>query len=243
MVSAQHLVDAEADAVERPVTRSWAKQRFGFSLPPVLTRSVHWANVTTYKLLGSHRTFSFEGRDLRYFYHRYNNTASNERTIEVPIAREFLRPGQSVLEVGNVLNHYFPFPHDIVDKYEVGEGVTNCDIVEFTPSRRYDLIVSISTIEHVGWDEPTKDPDKPIRAISQMMRLMAEQGSMIITFPGGYNPYLDEFLESGSCKCRRHHRYQRMSWLNEWREVRSFSPGVRYRHPYPFANTLHVLVF
>jgi hypothetical protein len=242
-VTRNQLVDTKIDEIERPVTRSWAKQRLGFALPPVLTKSVHWANVTTYKLLGSHRTFAFEGRDLKYFYHRYNNTASNERAIEIPIARQFLRSGQGVLEVGNVLNHYYPFPHDIVDKYEVAAGVTNCDIVEFESSKRYDLIISISTIEHVGWDEPTKEPDKAIRAIERMKSLMAAQGDMIITLPGGYNPYLDEFLESTACRCQRHHRYQRMSWLNEWREVESFSPGVRYRHPYPFANSLHVLIF
>jgi hypothetical protein len=236
-------LETTADEIERPITRSWAKQRLGFALPPVLTKSIEWANVTTYKLLGSHRTFTFEGRDLNYFYHRYNNTASNERTIEIPIARQFIHSGESVLEVGNVLNHYFPFLHDVVDKYEVAEGVKNCDIVEFASSECYDLIISISTIEHVGWDEPAKEPDKVIRAIERMKSLMAAQGTMIITVPGGYNPYLDEFLQSPACQCRRHHRYQRMSWLNEWREVKSFSPGVRYRYPYPFANTLHVLVF
>ncbi|MGA8153340.1 MAG: hypothetical protein WB952_20485 [Terriglobales bacterium] len=242
-MSCDQLVDKQMDGTERPVTRSWAKQRLGFALPPVLTKSVHWANVTTYKLLGSHRTFVFEGRDLRYFYHRYNNTASNERTIEIPIVEQFLRPHQNVLEVGNVLNHYHPFPHDVVDKYEVAAGVANCDVVEYSASKRYDLVISISTIEHVGWDEPTREPDKPIRAISALTSFMAQDATMVITVPGGYNPFLDEFLESGSCKPRRHHRYQRMSWLNQWREVENFSPGVRYRHPYPFANTLHVLIF
>lgn len=236
-------MNPKIDEIERPVTRSWAKQRLGFALPGALTRSVHWANVTTYKLLGSYRKFAFEGRNLRYFYHQYNHTASNERTIEIPIARQFLRPSLSVLEVGNVLNHYCPFPHDVVDKYEIAHGVTNCDIVDYTTSKRYDLIISISTIEHVGWDEPTKQPDKPVRAIHRMKGLLAERGIMLVTLPGGYNPHLDAFLDSGSCECRRHHRYQRTSWLNEWREVERFTPGVRYRHPYPFANTLHVLIF
>jgi len=236
-------VNREIDEVERPITRSWARQRFGFALPPLLTRSVHWANLNTYKLFGSHRTFAFAGRDLKYFYHRYNNTTSNERTIEIPIAEQFLRPGLNTLEVGNVLNHYRPFPHDVVDKYEVAPGVTNCDIVEYATPQRYDLIVSISTIEHVGWDEATKDPDKPARAIAAMKRLMAPNATMVITVPGGYNPFLDEFLKSPACDCRKHYRFQRMSWLNEWREVDDFSPGVRYRHPYPFANTLHVLIF
>jgi hypothetical protein len=236
-------VDQDTVRAHGCVTRSWAKQRFGFALPGMLTKSVHWANVTTYKLLGSHRTFVFEGRNLKYFYHRYNNAASSERTIEIPIVRQFLRPGQNVLEVGNVLNHYSAFAHDVVDKYEMAEGVSNCDIVEYTTSKPYDLIISISTIEHVGWDEPRKEADKPIRAINRMKSFMAQNGTMIVTVPGGYNPHLDEFLESGSLECRRHHRYQRVSWFNDWREVEGFSPGVRYRHPYPFANSLHVIIF
>ena len=243
MVALDELAQRRQDEIERPITRSWAKQTLGFALPPTLTRSVHWATVRAYKVLGYHRTFSFEGRNLKYFYHGYNNTASNERAIEIPIAEHFLRPSQTVLEVGNVLNHYHPFPHDVVDKYEVAEGVTNCDIVEFTTAKRYDLIVSISTMEHVGWDEPTKAPDKPIRAINAMKNLMAENATMLITVPGGYNPYLDQCLESGCYPCRRHHRYQRTSWLNQWQEVAKFTSGFRYRHPYPFANTLHVLIF
>jgi hypothetical protein len=212
-------------------------------MPPRLTKSARWAKLNAYRILGSHRRFDFEGQSLKYFYHPYNNTADNERAIELSIAEQFLRPNQNVLEIGNVLNHYRAFPHDVIDKYEVSPGVINCDVTEFTTSTRYDLIVSISTIEHVGWDESTREREKPIRAIERLKTLMAPGATMLITIPGSYNPFLDEFLESGSCTCRLHHRYQRISWLNRWQEVSKFSSGVGYGKPYPCANSLHVLIF
>jgi len=51
-----------------------------------------------------------------------------------------------------VLSHYFAVKHDIVDKYEIAPSVVNEDLVNFKPGKKYDLIVSISTLEHVGWD-------------------------------------------------------------------------------------------
>jgi hypothetical protein len=60
---------------------------------------------------------------------------------------------RNILEIGNVLSHYFPVNHDIVDKYEKADGVINQDVVHFYSPKKYDLIVSVSTLEHVGWDE------------------------------------------------------------------------------------------
>jgi cyclopropane fatty-acyl-phospholipid synthase-like methyltransferase len=34
----------------------------------------------------------------------------------------------------------------------------NEGVVDFHPSKRYDIIVSISTFEHIGLDEKPKDP-------------------------------------------------------------------------------------
>jgi hypothetical protein len=43
--------------------------------------------------------------------------------------------GRNVLEVGNVLSHYFPVHHDVLDKYEKAKGVINEDVVEFSPAK------------------------------------------------------------------------------------------------------------
>ena len=63
---------------------------------------------------------------------------------------------KNIFEVGSVLSHYFPINHDVLDKYEKGHGVINQDVVDFKPHNKYDLIVSISTLEHVGFDDNTK---------------------------------------------------------------------------------------
>lgn len=115
-----------------------------------------------YKISKSSRTFLFQGETYRYFYHKYNKTWKNERAVDIPIIWEIVKKSQKkrILEVGNVLSHYFPANHDIVDKYELAKGVINQDIVDFTACHKYDLIVSISTLEHVGYDEKRKEPGK-----------------------------------------------------------------------------------
>jgi cyclopropane fatty-acyl-phospholipid synthase-like methyltransferase len=51
--------------------------------------------------------------------------------------------------------------------------VINEDVVNFKSKKKYDLIVSISTLEHVGWDEkPMKIP----RAIENLKTLITPQG-------------------------------------------------------------------
>jgi SAM-dependent methyltransferase len=196
------------------------------------------AEVFANRLFHSQETFEFAGQRLLYFHHPFNNTSCNERTIEIPIARHFLKPGLRVLEVGNVLNHYGPFPHDVVDKYEVFPGVTNKDILDFT-SDPYDLIVSISTLEHLGWDEPEQDGTKPFRAMKHLRHLLRPEGAMVVTLPHGCNPHLDAGIDQ--VPCGRHWRFLRLSRCRGWREVDHISADVRYGSPYPAANALHVL--
>jgi hypothetical protein len=205
-------------------------------LSKTLKAPAHKALVVACRIFGRDRTFDFEGTSLHY-----NNTASTERCIEIPIALHFTRPGQHVLEVGNVLNHYVPFPHDVVDKYEVADGVLNCDVVDYRTEKKYDLVIAISTIEHVGWDEPLKDPTKPLTAIEDLRSMLSPDGQMVITVPHGYNPYLDSALAADRILCRKHYRYRRESWL-AWSCVPNIDPSTRYGHPYPCANAIHVLV-
>ena len=96
----------------------------------------------------------------------------NERAIEVPIVWKIVSEYSEgrILEVGNVLSHYFSVCHDILDKYEKADGVINQDVVNFWAPNKYELIVSISTLEHVGWDESPRDPNKILRAIENLKR-------------------------------------------------------------------------
>ena len=141
-----------------------AARRYWRAIKMTLTRSVRA------------KTFQFDGQEYEYLYHPYNRTWKNERGVEIPIFRELLfkHEGKRVLEVGNVLSHYFPIHHEVVDKYEVAPGVINRDIVEFVPQDKFDLIISISTLEHVGWDE---QPQKPIKLLQAIDHLRSFRGS------------------------------------------------------------------
>ena len=82
------------------------------------------------------------------------------------------KEGRNILEVGNVLSHYFRVHHDVIDKYEKTNGVINIDAVDFDPPKRYDLIVTISTLEHVGWNENSRDSTKIPSAIENLKGLI-----------------------------------------------------------------------
>ena len=167
------------------------------------------------------KTFSFDGRPYPYLYHFCNKTWKNERAVEIPIFRELLLEydGKRVLEVGNVLSHYFPIHHDVVDKYEVAPGVINQDIVEFVPPERYDLTLSISTLEHVGWDETPREPDKLPRAIEHLRnRCLAPGGKIVVSLPIGYNKFFDGLLRDGKSPFTTQHFLKRISKRNYWEE-------------------------
>ena len=161
--------------------------------------------ISIYYRMFKSRTFIFQRKTYNYFYHPYNTTARNERAIEVPIIWNVIKKydGKNILEVGNVLSHYFHFSHDTIDKYEESKDVINQDIVNFHPHKKYDLIVSISTLEHVGWDENPKDPNKILRAIKNLKSCLAKKGKIIITLPLGYNPKMDRLLKERKIKFKR----------------------------------------
>ncbi|MBS0182263.1 MAG: hypothetical protein JSS39_07645 [Nitrospira sp.] len=167
------------------------------------------------------KTFQFNGREYEYLYHMYNKTWKNERGVEIPIFRELLlkHEGKRVLEVGNVLSHYFPIHHEVVDKYEVGSGVINQDIVEFVPQDKYDLIICISTLEHVGWDEQPQEPIKLLRAIDHLRSVcLATSGELVASLPIGYNRYFDYLQNRGKSPFTTQHFLKRISKKNYWVE-------------------------
>ncbi len=195
------------------------------------------------KFSRSTRTFALGGKRYPYFHSLYNVTWDTERAVEVSVAwAEVQRaPARRMLEVGNVLSHYFAVNHDIIDKYEIGPGVLNQDVVEFVPARQYDLIVSISTLEHVGWDEAPRDPGKTLRAIEHLRTLLAPGGTLLVTLPAGYQPQLDRLLRDGALRFAEQHALKRVSRDNRWVEVPlGEALDSRYDAPYRGANGLIV---
>lgn len=189
----------------------WFVKRFGYK--EMFAKPFFWALAPIIIPFLPKQSFSYKNKLLRNFYHRYSTTWRNERQIEIPIAREIIAPYVStcwknyhprfnknpinILEVGNVLSHYYDYPHDCVDKFEKAQGVINADIVDWKPKRRYDLILSISTFEHIGYDDDEETYNKPLLAIADCLDILNPGGKMVITLPLGYNPAIDDMLLTG----------------------------------------------
>jgi len=190
-------------------------------------------------------TFSFSGQTYTYFFARYNVTWMNERSVEIPIAMEALELARSsnILEVGNVTSRYRPeLRHDIVDRYEKGNPrVRNHDARTFAPSKLYDLILSVSTLEHVGWDENPREPEKAWQTIRHLSSLLAPEGRLLLTIPAGYHPALDLALLNGNALLESLRALKRKSIWNDWKECSpTDAVACHFGRPYPFANALLV---
>ncbi len=166
-------------------------------------------------------TFVFQKQNYNYFYHWYNFTWANERAVEIPIIMNFVEAysNKNILEVGNVLSHYFDCNHDILDKHEKSKNVMNQDIVDFQPSDKYDLIVSISTLEHVGFDDKPKNPAKFYYAIQNLIKILKPQGKIIFTVPIGYNPEMVKLKKDGEIEFTNLLYLIKISGNNAWKEA------------------------
>lgn len=182
---------------------------------------------------GSRGTFELMGRRYAYLYHRHKLTWLTERAVEVPVAQAIVdgAAGKRVLEIGNVLSHYRPQTHLVLDKYEQAPGVLNRDVVDLDDLGQFDLIVAVSTLEHVGWDEAPRDPDKPLRAIDALRAALAPGGRLVITAPVGYNPALDAAFRSGHAGLSRAAAMRREPGTARWREL---APDEAWTTPYDF---------
>ncbi|MGI8512794.1 MAG: SAM-dependent methyltransferase, partial [Solirubrobacteraceae bacterium] len=172
--------------------------------------------------------FAFAGGDYELLAHPYHYTWLNERAVEVPIVGRIVdaEPGR-VLEVGNVLSHYRPTRHEIIDKYERAPGVRNVDVLDLDPAEPYDLIVSISTLEHVGWDEVPRDPRRALLAVQRLLALLTPGGELVVSVPVGYNPELDRAIRDGELP------FEHVSaLLREGRRWRQVGPEEAWHVPY-----------
>ena len=170
----------------------------------------------------------FELGGERYPFARriYGLTWITERAVEIPVAQRLVERNREkrILEVGNVLSHYGPVTHEVVDKYERAPGVRNVDVLDLASEPAYDLVVSISTLEHVGRDEEPRDPGRAIRALDHLRGTLNPGGELLATVPAGYNPDLDRALADGAHELRAMRR-------RPWREV---DPSEAFQSPYDF---------
>lgn len=150
-----------------------------------------------------------------------------------------------ILEVGNVLSHYFDLDHTVVDKFEKGvfRPVIMQDILEYSTNRRFDLIVSVSTVEHVGLDDGTGDTARVLHVFPKLCSMLTPNGLGIVALPVGYNLFLDQHLAEVRIRAVATFCLKRVSEANEWVETGlAEALGCAYGRPFPAANAVVFLL-
>jgi hypothetical protein len=230
-------------SLRHPSLRQVSEEAYKFILTEPIMRKMKALSIQKAS------TFSFNGKEYNYFYHDYNDTWCNERSVEVPIIKRIVDEAEGeVLEVGNVLPHYFPSNHRVVDKYEKAPGVTNEDIVSFDSNSKFDLIVSISTFEHIGWDERPRNPSKLRDALGNVRKLLDKDGEAWLTLPYGQNEWLDKSIVSDELELDESYCMKRTGLDNSWIQC-TLDDALLKRHvspvewkpsldSYPYANAI-----
>ena len=188
------------------------------------------------------REFMFDGKRYQYFHHDINNTANNERAVEVPIVGAKLERAalkeQTILEVGDVLWQYgYDQERMIVDLGSEREGVEKIDVMSL--KKKFDFIATISSVEHVGIDVNQGHMFRCVEVVEHLMSLLNPGGNIIITFPIGYNRVLDEWF---SLQWRGKVRFLvRVTKSGTWANTdRIFIKHARYGWPFTSGNAIMV---
>ncbi|MDP2812794.1 MAG: hypothetical protein Q8O32_03825 [bacterium] len=196
-----------------------------------------------FKYLNLNRFFIFQGKKYRYFYHLYNFSHRNERCVEIAIAQDIIGryEGKNILELGNVLSYYLKHSGDILDKYENKKGIIQKDIIDFHPDKKYDLIISISTLEHIGRDDGSNDQDKIFLVIGKLKNILAPGAKLFFTLPIGYNQFLDKYIKEEKLDLSEKYFMKRISKDNRWQEVdKEEALQQSYGRPYNAGNAIMI---
>jgi multidrug resistance efflux pump len=226
------------------------------------------------------RSFFFKGKELGYNRIRYNNPT--ERCVEIPIAFEFLAnldKKDRILEVGNVLAYYENtlsehmgiLRRKIVDKFENELGVDNEDLMNLRSAEKFDAVVCISTVEHIGQEEEpsgtygehieNRDLETPLKAIAKIYDLLDVDGKALITVPFGTltdgnwyiqfsGQYLAQLKKYGVPKEAIATNFLKQLDRNPiwdkaqmlWAEVDGLEVSdAEYNYPFPYSNAIAVI--
>jgi len=200
----------------------------------------NYIKLSYYKKFKAAETFKFNGREYHYLFHPYCATWENERCAVIPIIWDIVRKneeeGKRILEVGNVLSYVYPVRHDVLDKYELVEGVINEDVVNFQPPHKYDLIISIVTIQFVGWNESPREPRKVLQAIDNLKSILAPNGILVVVHGLGEHKEIDELFKNGLMKFDKQF-YLMKTAGHKWKEATwEDVKDLKYNHSVPTAN-------
>lgn len=168
-----------------------------------------------------------------------------ERQIEIPYVLDYIHGSSpsGMLEIGNCLYNVGVTGHTVVDKYEQAEGVINIDIEEFKHPSKFNTIISISTLEHIGKDEGLTDSltqDKLIKVFDIIQNNLLDpiNGKFLFTIPIGYNTPLDQLIFDFTTKLTSAY-FMRQVRLDEWLQTTVLdAKTAQYNHPFPAGNVI-----
>lgn len=224
--------------------------------------------------------FTFNKQQLTYV--DLEGSLESERTVEVPVADAFIdtQAEGRWLEVGNTLRQYQSAMHStsqsfrervIIDKFENAPGVQNIDLFDYKTKQQFQVILSISTVEHIGQgvdpqaaygEKNTKrDREAPLVAIRTIYELLDEGGRALITVPygklldgGWYIQFSFDYLSllwkrygipREAIQCSALHRMYSLvaaGTFPQWREESLSKVALcEYNYPHNFANAVAVL--
>jgi hypothetical protein len=195
-----------------------------------------------FKAVRGQRQFEFEGVRLRYYCHWYNLSYTNERAVELAIFSELLKriKPEGILEIGAVLPQYINSPHLVIDKFEKNERFQNIDIQDYRPTKKFRLIISISTLEHIGYDEEPTDTGKLDIALDVIRQSLDTGGLFMASIPIGYNPHLSLFLQEE----RFFDKFiylRRINKRNDWVVTdKEKALSCNFGRPFPFGNAIAI---
>jgi hypothetical protein len=194
-------------------------------------------------LAGPRRTINIAGVDIPLVYEFRRWAWRSERAIELGLGLAALEAhsSENVLEVGNVMPLAGRAGHTVVDKYERAPGVINEDILDFSPGRHYALALSLSTVEHIGWDEVPQEPEKAWAAVNTISDLVERQGSLLITIPIGCHTQLEANFVGDATPFDNVLLLVKRSRLARW-EKRPLGERRNVRYGAPYANGNGILI-
>jgi len=222
---------------------NWFIKRFGFmEIIKKPIRKLFGPFIITFL---PRKKFILNNKQYKLFYHNYNIAWANERCVEIPIILGFIKDNNGkILEVGNVLSHYFNADWDILDKFEKKSGVINEDANQFNPKSKYDLIISISTFEHIGFDDELRNKQKIINTFNNLKNnCLNKKGKIIITSPIGYNPEMDSAILNNQFKFNEQIFIKRRGLL-DWKQIpKEEALASKYNEPFPYGNCVFIGVY
>lgn len=130
-----------------------------------------------------------------YVDHEYNGTITNERCIEIALARRWMQEHPNFVEVGAVMPYYGHTNHVVYDPLDPYDKCIKeyAEKVDFTGKE----VLSVSTVEHMGntWGYgPYFKAEDNFASQNFLEKLFRECDSLFVTVPVGCHPFLSAFV-------------------------------------------------